>query len=1048
MAITTFNYNLVCYFTFHSLFKLRMKQFSLRMSLLVSAFMLLAFAASAQFRITGNVKDATTGDPLIGATIVVKGAAGGARTDTDGNFTLEAPGRSATLIVSYTGYQSFEKVVDASSPSVVISLTEGDSRLEEVVVTGLASNIKRSNVGTSVSRLNGDDLVGSSRAQTLDGAISGKLVGAFVQQNSGAPGGGISMKLRGISSVVGSSEPLYVIDGIIIDNSQFGTGAGTRAFNGAVTTANAGSQDQASNRIADINPADVESIDILKGPAAAAVYGTRANAGVVVITTKRGKAGRTQVKLSQDVGMAQAINLLPSEDWTEAKIRQYGGAYGIGVNDALTIFRAANGQTVDYDKEFFGETGRILNTNLSLSGGNEKTKFYVAGGLNDETGIMKTTGFKRYSARVNVDHRLNKWIDFKVNSAYYNTYSSRSFLGNDNNGVSIGYSIAYIPNFLDLRPREVNGVLVYPESPGTGQNPYEVRDRMQNLENINRFLNSSEVNFALIQKENSLLKLSVRAGVDYLLQTPRIYAPEDIQYQLIRPNPGASRYANNQSTLTYLQTFLTYNYKIAGKLDMTSQVGVLRNDRKIVEDWIQGEGLLPGQRNPSTAAVRIPYSFRTEIQEVAADFSQDINWDDKVILRGGLRIDRSSLFGDVNKWYAFPRMSAAVNLHNFSFLEGNSFITQIKPRFAFGRSGGAPQYGDRFSTMTATLIDGKLGLAAPTIVGNSGLEPETAQEIEVGADIGLLKGLVTIEATYYDKRILDFLFPYTLSTSAGVSSIGRFPVGDMSNKGLELALILNPVKKANFNWTTTFQFWNNRTKIERLIVPPAFVPTSGFGNFGRMRLQEGLSPSLWWGRDGQARTPVVFDKDGNSFTAAEAVGKKGLRDGQPLFQLSWVNNITFFKNFDFSMFWHTSQGNYLSTLTRELKDEGGTTSDWSQPSGQKAADGSELPKGLSSRLFGNVGYSTTDFVFDASYIRLREVSLYYNIPGMSAKTKGNISRIRVGVSAQNPITISDILDITYDPEASNFGNRALGFGVDLTPFPSSKRFFFHVQAEF
>lgn len=1022
-----------------------MKQFSLRMGLLVSA-LLMAFAASAQFRVSGTVKDATTGEALIGATVGLKGAAGGARTDTDGNFSLEVPGRSATLVVSYTGYLITEKTVDASTPTVSIMLSEGNARLEEVVVTGLASNIKRSNVGTAVSRLNGDDLVGSTRAQTLDGAISGKLVGAFVQQNSGAPGGGISMKLRGISSIVGSSEPLFVIDGIIIDNSQFNTGAGTGAFNGA-TTAAAGTQDQASNRIADINPADIESIDVLKGPAAAAIYGTRANAGVVVITTKRGKAGKTQIKLSQDVGMARAINLLPSESWTEAKINEYGGFYGVATADALAIFRASNGATVDYDKEFFGETGRIYNTNLSLSGGNEKTKFFVGGGLNDETGIMKNTGFKRYSARVNLDHRLNKWIEVKANSAYYNTFSSRGFLGNDNNGVSIGYTIAYQPNFLDLRPRVENGVTVYPEAPGTGQNPFEVRDRMVNEEFIDRFLNSSEINFSLLQRENSNLKLSVRGGVDYLLQKPRVYAPEDMQYQRVRANPGASRYVNNQSKLTYLQTFLTYNYKLGGALDLTSQVGVLRNDRKVDESWIEGQGLLPGQRNPTTAAVRNVFSFLTKIQEVAADFSQDINWGDKVILRGGLRIDRSSLFGDVTKWYAFPRFSAAVNLQNFDFLKNNAIFSQIKPRFAFGRTGGAPQYGDRYSTMLSTIVDGKLGLVSPSVVGNSGLAPETAQEIEIGADFGLLKGRVSLEATYYDKKILNFLLPYNLSLSSGTSSIGRYPVGDMSNKGVELSLSLTPVKKANFNWTTTIQAWNNRTNIDRLVVPPAFVANSGFGNFGRPRIVAGLSPSLWWGRDAAGRSPVVFDRDGKSYTADEAAAlstkeRNKLRNAQPTFQLSWVNSFNLFKNFDLSMLWHTSQGNYVSTLTRELKDEAGTTADWSQLNSEG------VKNGLSSRLFGNPGYTTSNFVLDASYIRLREASLYYTIPNIANATNGNVSRVRIGVSAQNPITISDILDVTYDPEASNFGNRALGFGVDLTPFPSSKRFFLHLQADF
>jgi TonB-linked SusC/RagA family outer membrane protein len=1017
-----------------------------RIGLLLSFLLLTASAALAQFKATGKVVDAGTGEPLIGASVALKGAARGATTDLNGDFALQIPSTSGTLVVSYTGYYSTELAVDNRSGALSIALEEGSSSLDEVVVTGLASNIKRANAATSVARLGGDDLVGSTRPATLDGAMSGKLIGANIQANSGAPGGGFSMKLRGISSIVGSSEPLYVVDGIIVNNSQFNTGAGTRAFNGATTTSNAGSQDQAVNRIADINPADIESIDVLKGPAAAAVYGTRANAGVVVITTKRGKAGKTKVSFSQDLGAATALNLMKSESWTRDKIELFGGFYGVGKADALAIFDASGGKTVDYDQEFFGETGQISNTNVAVSGGNERTKFYIAGGINHETGILKNTGFDRRSLRVNVDHRFNDWFDFKVNSAYYNTASARSFLGNDNNGVSIGYTIAYMPNFLDVRPTvDRNGVTIYPANPGIGQNPYEVRDRMENKESTNRFLNSGTLNINLIRKENSSLKFSTTGGIDYLLAQPRIYAPEDMQYQSIRANPGASRFANNKALFYYIQNFLTYNYRI-GKVDMTTQAGLLKNIQTTDETWIQGEGLLPGQRNPTTAQVVIGSSFQSEAQDVAADFSQSFNWGDKILLNAGIRFDKSSLHGDNEKWWSFPRVSGAINLHNFDFLADNAVLSQLKPRFAFGQTGGVSTYGSLYSTLVAANYGGQLGANSPTVIGNPALGPETAQELEFGIDFGLFNNRITAEASYYDKRIYDFLFPYTLSPSTGASQIALYPVGDLSNKGVELGLNINVVKSGNINWMTGIQYWHNRAKVERLDVPPAFVGTTGFGNFGRNRLVEGLSPSLWWGRDADARTPVYFDADGKSYLGTDPTPSGRLRDSQPRFQISWNNNISFFKNFDFNMFWHMSEGNYLSTLTRELKDEGGTTYDWSVINESEG-----VVNGLSSRLFGNPGTTTTNYVIDASYIRLREVSLYYTIPGIAKSTKNAIGNLRIGVSGNNLVTIwglPEAKNFVYDPEASNFGNRALGTGVDLTPFPASRRVFFHLQADF
>jgi TonB-linked SusC/RagA family outer membrane protein len=1011
-----------------------MKSILQRMTLL-TALLFLSQSAWAQFKVSGKVSD-EKGEGLVGVSVVVKGTTTGTITDVDGNYSLQvSAGKTATLVLSYIGYASTE--VAGTAGTVDVTMKESAARLEEVVVTGLASNIKRSNASNSVSRLGSEDLNGTTRPVTLDGAMSGKLIGANIQANSGAPGGGMSVKLRGISSLTLSSEPLYVIDGIIVDNSQFATGAGTRAFNGAVSAANAGSQDQAANRISDINPADIESIDVLKGPSASAIYGTRANAGVIVITTKRGKTGKTKISFNQDFGQISASNLLTSEGWTPAKMTEYfnfnGAAYTGGptkLADGLAELQASGGKTIDYDKEFFGEKGQLVNTNLSASGGTDKTKYYVGFGLNKETGIMKNTGFNRYSGRVNIDHRINDFVDISVNSAYYNTNSSRSFLGNDNNGVSIGYTIAYIPNFLDLRPTvDANGKTVYPATP-TGQNPYEVRDRYENKEATQRFLNSGAVNFKLLQTATSSLKFSVKGGVDYLNSQPRVYAPEDVQYQKGLANAGASRYATNISYNTYLQSFLTYNWKV-GEVDLISQAGLLRNQKKTDESYLQGEGLLPGQRNPATANVKIVYSRLTNAQDAAADLSQDFNWADKVIGRVGVRFDKSSLNGDNTKLYTFPRASLAVNLTKFDFLKDNPILSQLKPRVAFGRSGGVAGYGDIYSTLIGVVYGGALGSITPTALGNSAIDPETAQEIEFGLDFGFLKNRITVEATYFDKRVYNLLDAYILSPATGATSVFKYPIGDLSNKGIELGINGNIVKTPMFDWTTGFQFWNVKSVMERLAVPDKFTG-AGFGNFGRMRLVQGQSITAWYGRNAEGKSPVTFP---------DAAGR--IKDAQPKFQMSWINNLTIAKNFEFKMLWHTSQGGWISSLTRELKDEGGTTYDWSQPSSEGVING------VSSRLYASSPkYTTDNYLIDASYIRLREVALYYNVSDIAKLTNNAVSSLRVGISGQNLFTSSPALKATYDPEASNFGNQATGFGVDLTPFPAAKRLFAHLMVSF
>jgi TonB-linked SusC/RagA family outer membrane protein len=971
--------------------------------------------------VTGKVTDSKDGSGLPGVNVSVKGTSKGTTTDATGAYKLNAPA-NGTLVFSSVGFSS-KNVAIGNKAEINLALDEDVSNLEEVVVTGLASSIKRSNNANAVGRLDAKDLMGTTSPQTLDGAMSGKLAGANIRQNSGAPGGGISIQLRGPSSILGSSEPLYVIDGVIMNNSQFNTGAGTGSFNGAVG-ANTGSQDQGSNRISDLNPNDIESMDILKGPSAAAVYGTRANAGVIVITTKRGKAGRTSIRLSQDIGQSSAINLLPSSNWDEAKIKLYGGYYGVDEATALATFRAANGKTVDYDKEVFGNIGAVSNTNLTINGGNDKTRFFVSGGINSETGIVKNTGFGRRTIRANIDQKVSKNVDFSVSTSYINSNSSRSFLGNDNNGVSLGYSIAYIPNFLDLR-RRADGT--YPESPGTGQNPFEVIDRMENKDEVNRFLASSNWNFLLMNNESSSLRLTARGGLDYLLQEPRVYAPEDVQYQALRALPGASRYAYNKAFNTYLQSALTYTWKI-GSLDLATQAVYQQDNTLRAESWIQGDGLLPGQRNPSTAAKVLTFSEVKPEAVKAYDFNQEFNWGDKIIARVGVRNDRTTLVGDVAKWFTYPRANAAVNLHKFDFFKSEA-ISQLKVRFAFGQTGGYASFGDIYSLLVGVNYGGKLGSVSPTSVGNPGIIPERAQELEYGIDLGLFKNKVTLEATYYDKVIKDFLYPFPLSNSTGATQINVYPAGDLTNKGMEIGLNVQAVKTSKISWTTGLQYWYNRSNVPRLAVSPSFVASSGFGNFGRSRIQQDYSPTLLWGRDATGKSPLP------------------IKEGQPDFQMSWKNNVTF-GHFDFSMLLHWQQGGYNSSLNRELKDEAGTTFDWSEPFTE--SDGSKTVNGLSSRVFGNPGYATENYLFSTTYLRLREVALNYNIPKASlTKIFGDaIQGVRFGVSGQNLVNVSDYFKYNYDPEASNFGNRPIGGNIDLTPFPSSKKVFFKVVLDF
>ncbi|MDB5156743.1 MAG: SusC/RagA family TonB-linked outer membrane protein, partial [Mucilaginibacter sp.] len=334
--------------------------------------------------IKGKVLD-EKGLPLPGATIMVKGSKSGSVTSANGEFEIRDIDDQAVFTVSFVGYKPKVVSVKDITSDITITLQPDESSLNEVVVTGLATSIKRSNAASSITHLSAQQLTGTTPPVTIDGAMSGKVIGADIVSNSGAPGGGISIKLRGISSIIGTSEPLYVVDGVFVNNSQFSTGAGASAFSGAGTN-----QDQATNRLSDINPADIESIEVLKGPSAGAIYGTRANAGVVIITTKRGKAGKTRVNISQDVGFASAEKLLGSSTWNLDPIGPQGqtkfdyifgnGTTGSGSATEIAAWKKATaaGKIYDYEKIIYGNIGKISNTSLSFSGGNDKTKFYLA----------------------------------------------------------------------------------------------------------------------------------------------------------------------------------------------------------------------------------------------------------------------------------------------------------------------------------------------------------------------------------------------------------------------------------------------------------------------------------------------------------------------------------------------------------------------------------------------------------------------------------------------------------------------------------------------
>ncbi|MEJ8841035.1 SusC/RagA family TonB-linked outer membrane protein [Lacibacter sp. H375] len=984
-------------------------------------FLLFSTAGFSQYTVKGKITDEARNEPLPNVSVQIKGTKIGTVTGTDGTFSLAVPdNKSVTLVISLVGFMSQSINVSSTSAALDVSLKTDVLNLEEVVVTGLATSVKRSNLANAVTSINSKELTGTTQIQTTDGALYSKVPGANIRMNGGAPGGGLSIQLRGVSSLVGASQPLIILDGVYINNSFQRTGRAT--ITGAAAGAGAPAQDDGANRLADINPADIQNIEVLKGPSAAAIYGTRANAGVIIITTKKGSTGKTAISFGQDIGFGRPLRLVGTDDWSVEKINFFFTNATKRATELARFQQAqSTGQFFDYEEIFYANTATLSNTRLTVTGGTDKTKFYVGGVITNEEGTVRRTGFERYSIRANIEHKISNRLNFSVNSNYVRSNTDRGFTGNQNNtGASIGYNISYIPNYFDLRP---NAAGIYPDVDygGPRENPLAVTDKATNNSLVNRFIQSGTLNWEIIDRANSGLKLQVTGGIDFVQNKTLIHLPEDLQYQRSQANPGDVLHGRQESFNKNFQAALVHNVNV-NKFGFTTQAGIVRLEFDYNSFFIRGRGLAPKQTNVQQATVQqIDQQFDSRVQEAGIFAQEEVNWDDKIIATAGVRFDKSTLNGDINKMYAFPKASLAINLTNFDFWNVG-FINQLKPRIAYGETAGPVAFGSTFTPLNGTNIGGLLGSVVSTQIGNTGIRPETAREIEFGIDAGLFKNRLSLEATYYIKTTANNIQNLNLSPAVGVNTTPSNEA-ELENKGIELALAGTVIQKSNVRWFSRLMWWKNDVLVKKLGIPSYLTGAFGTG-LGTFLIQEGVSPLTIVGSP--AITPGVFTVWGNN---------------QPKFTMSWFNTVTFLKNFDFSMMWEWRNGGDNINLTSFLTDSGGTTEGWFDDDNK---DGTPNGRQRPPAPYNNAGR----WVQDATFLKMREIGLYYNVPQNSVNKwfNGFVDRIRIGASGNNVLLFTKYEG--YDPETSTFGAQSIAGNVDVAPYPTTRRLFFHINLDF
>ncbi len=992
--------------------KLSMKHIFTRMYVLLLAVMLISSTAVAQTTVSGTVTDSDN-IPLIGVSVSVKGTPIGTITDIDGKYSLKVPDGATALQFDYVGFSTIEQAIDGSS-SYSIVLSDSATELDEIVVTGLATSVKRSNLANSVASISAAELTGVTVPTTTDAALYGKFKGAEIRASSGAPGGGISVKLRGTTSINGSSQPLFIIDGVYIDNSAIPAGLNSvsRASSGGSTS----NQDNPSNRLADIDPEDIENIEILKGASAAAQYGSRASGGVVIITTKKGKAGPTEVQFGQSIGWTEMLNPLGQREWTEDRVLNSNFV------DAIDEFRA--GPINNYEELLYGNKGLLATSRLSIRGGSDKTKFFIGTTYKNEDGIVENTGYDKTSARININHKLTEWLDLSTTTAYINSSADRGFFNNDNSGTTMGISFTSTPSFAQLLPDSEG---VYPANPYAPSNFLETAAKVTNNEKVNRLLGGGSATAKLFTNDNNNLRLILRGGIDYYNLATSALFPNDLQFQ--RDGAGLNGVSVQGSTNNFnsnVAAFLVHSLYTDSGLNFRTQLGLTQESFN--RNTILGEAfdMIGSQTNLDQGGSRNVTQTRLLQKDKGFFVQEELNWDDKVMLTVGLRGDKSSNNSDANQLFYYPKASVAVNLHEFGFLPQDGVLSQFKVRTAYGQSGNFPQFGAKFTSFGSTIVDGMAGVTIGSLQGNSAVGPERQTEVEFGFDLGFLNNRILLDATYYVKSVSDLLLNADVPTSSGFTSQVT-NAAELQNRGLEIGLNAKVIDGEDFDWFSRVNWWKNNAEVTRLSVP-AFT-TGGFADFlGNFMVKEGYSPT------------AVIGVGANPDITLNGTGEPTLQlygDAEPDFQTSFYNQLSY-KDVDLTFLVHWKKGGKNINLSTLLFDLNNTTHDF---------DDVELdPEGALGNgdyRLSQLGVNTAPYIEDASYVRLREIGLFYNIP---KSTFNDLMRLKVGFSGTNLLNFFEYN--SYDPEVSNFGSGGLSTGVEVTPFPSAKRFNFHVTATF
>lgn len=967
--------------------------------------LLFANIAFAQDRtITGSVK-AGDGEPLIGVTVSAKDQNGGTQTDMDGSFTLEVDEDTKMLILSYVGYENQEITLTGASSYNVVMKT-GSSGLDEVVVVGYGTQRQKDLTG-SVSSITSEKF-NQGAVLSPQQSIQGKMAGVNISQNSGKPGGSNTIRIRGGTSLTGSNDPLYVIDGVPISTSAGVAQANIRG-NGTDVF-----DQEPTNPLMTINPEDIESVTVLKDASASAIYGSRAANGVIVITTKKGSAGAPKVSLSATSGIANVakkMNIL-----TAAEYRAEASKLGLTIDD--------KGANTDWQDEIF-RTAFLQDYGLSLSGGSNKTTYRATLGYGSQEGIMLGSKMDRANARLNINHSaLNDKLTFDLRTTYGRTFSRSAPISNtvgSEAGTSMNYE-AYVFNptypvydangeFLDVPPYRVNPVSF----------EKEVIDETANT----RFLGNLSTTYKFIKQ----LSLNVNLG----------YTNQDIDRNsyIAKSNllgQGLGGYASVQKLMDYsklLESTLHFNDQY-GKHGIDAIAGYSwqyfqnQGDRSTANGFLSDEFKWYSLQAAQT--ISSATTFQSSNRLISFYGRVNYNFDDRFLVTGTMRRDGSSRFGPSNKWGYFPSGSVAWRISQEKFFKVKP-ISDLKVRVSYGVTGNQ-EIGNLNSvttlgaSSTGYMVGGsRITVVLPQQYANPDIKWESTAQFDAGLDFGLFGGRIRGSIDFYNKKTSDLLLAVRVPSPTVVST-QIVNVGSVRNRGVELELNASIIESNKFNWESSFNISRNVNKVLSLSndqykgdnINAAPIQGAGLQGGYAQLIKPGYSLGTFYGKEflGIENGKEVF-ADSNTV----------LGSAQPKFTFGWSNNFSYGK-FSLGFTLRGSVGNkiynltannngYLSNLPGRNVLESATT----------AGVNRDQPKVYSSR-----------WIEDGSYLRLDNFTLSYALRLKSDFFKN----ARLFVTGQNLFVITGYsgLDPEVNSEISATGIAPLG--VDYLSYPRARSF--------